>query len=206
MPAGEHLRRRTVPCRYRDVLDGAAAPTCRRTTPPLHVPWASLHASLATAFGPADAVEPVYVRDPDAERWRGVSFSLRRLELARPRRDRAIERASYPTPWSRSMFASELAKQSSRSIAAVTAGRRARRLPRALALRRCLARDERRRRARAPAARDRLGDAAAACSSDTRDDAERGYTLEVRVSNLAAISLYEQLRLRVARRPTWLLH
>ena len=26
----------------------------------------------------------------------------------------------------------------------------------------------------------------------TRDDADRGYTLEVRVSNLAAISLYEQ--------------
>ena len=26
----------------------------------------------------------------------------------------------------------------------------------------------------------------------TRDDAERGYTLEVRVSNVAAVSLYEQ--------------
>ena len=35
----------------------------------LHVPRASLHASLATAFGPADAVEPVYVREPDATRW-----------------------------------------------------------------------------------------------------------------------------------------
>ena len=32
----------------------------------LHVPRASLHASLRHAFGPADAVLPVYVRAPDA--------------------------------------------------------------------------------------------------------------------------------------------
>lgn len=35
----------------------------------LHIPYASLHASVATHFGPADLVEPVYVRLPDAERW-----------------------------------------------------------------------------------------------------------------------------------------
>ena len=40
----------------------------------------------------------------------------------------------------------------------------------------------------------------------TRDDAERGYTLEVRVSNLAAIAPLRELRLRLAWRPTWLLH
>ena len=49
-----------------------------------------------------------------------MSFSLRRLELADLDAIERIERASYPTPWSRSMFASELAKQSSLSIAAVT--------------------------------------------------------------------------------------
>jgi len=37
---------------------------------PRHVPRAVLHASLATAFGPVDAIEPIYVRAPDAERWR----------------------------------------------------------------------------------------------------------------------------------------
>ena len=57
-------------CRYRDVL-AAGGGDVPPDDSPLHVPWASLHARLATAFGPADAVEPVYVRAPDAERWRG---------------------------------------------------------------------------------------------------------------------------------------
>ncbi len=35
----------------------------------LHLPRAALHASLASHFGPADMVEPVYVRLPDAETW-----------------------------------------------------------------------------------------------------------------------------------------
>jgi len=33
-----------------------------------HVPRARFHAALAGVFGPADAVEPVYVRAPDADR------------------------------------------------------------------------------------------------------------------------------------------
>jgi tRNA threonylcarbamoyladenosine biosynthesis protein TsaB len=53
--------------RYRDVLEAAGA-----KIPPddseLHVPRASLHARLARDFGPAEAVEPLYVRVPDAER------------------------------------------------------------------------------------------------------------------------------------------
>ncbi len=36
---------------------------------PRPLPRAVLHASLATAFGPVDALEPIYVRAPDAERW-----------------------------------------------------------------------------------------------------------------------------------------
>ena len=55
-------------CRYRDLLVARGA-----EVPPgdsvLHVPHAALHASLATEFGPADEVEPVYVREPDARRW-----------------------------------------------------------------------------------------------------------------------------------------
>jgi tRNA threonylcarbamoyladenosine biosynthesis protein TsaB len=34
---------------------------------PLHVPHARLHAALATGYGPVDAIEPIYVRVPDAE-------------------------------------------------------------------------------------------------------------------------------------------
>jgi len=55
-------------CRYRDLLvaRGAEVPPVDSV---LHVPRAALHASLATSFGPAEDVEPVYVREPDAKRW-----------------------------------------------------------------------------------------------------------------------------------------
>jgi tRNA threonylcarbamoyladenosine biosynthesis protein TsaB len=53
--------------RYRDVLEEAGA-----DVPPdeseLHVPRAAVHARLATDFGPAELVEPIYVRAPDADR------------------------------------------------------------------------------------------------------------------------------------------
>jgi tRNA threonylcarbamoyladenosine biosynthesis protein TsaB len=51
--------------RYREQLEAAGA----RIPPdpdPAHVPWARLHAELATDFGPADRTEPVYLRAPDA--------------------------------------------------------------------------------------------------------------------------------------------
>jgi tRNA threonylcarbamoyladenosine biosynthesis protein TsaB len=55
--------------RYREVLEAAGA-----QIPPddseLHVPRASVHARLATDFGPAELVEPIYVRVPDADRMR----------------------------------------------------------------------------------------------------------------------------------------
>jgi tRNA threonylcarbamoyladenosine biosynthesis protein TsaB len=55
--------------RYRDVLEAAGA-----EIPPddsdLHVPRASVHARLARDFGPAELVEPVYVRVPDADKAR----------------------------------------------------------------------------------------------------------------------------------------
>jgi tRNA threonylcarbamoyladenosine biosynthesis protein TsaB len=53
--------------RYREVFEAAGA-----DVPPddseLHVPRASLHAGLAGDFGPAELVEPLYVRVPDADR------------------------------------------------------------------------------------------------------------------------------------------
>jgi ribosomal-protein-alanine N-acetyltransferase len=119
-----------------------------------------------------------------------MSFSLRRLELGDLDAIERIERTSYPTPWSRSMFASELAKQSSLSIAAVTPGEQ---LVGYLVLSRYVdawhvmnvaVDPEHRRLGIASAMLRRLFDV-------TRDDAQRGYTLEVRVSNVAAIGLYE---------------
>jgi ribosomal-protein-alanine N-acetyltransferase len=119
-----------------------------------------------------------------------MSFSLRRLELSDLDAIEKIERASYPTPWSRSMFVSELAKPSSLSIAAVTPDEE---LIGYLVLSRYVdawhvmnvAVDSKHRR---------LGIASAMLGrlfEVTRGDAERGYTLEVRVSNLGAIGLYE---------------
>ena len=120
-----------------------------------------------------------------------VSIELRRLELADLDDIERIERASYPTPWSRSMFASELAKPSSLSFGAVD---EAGRLVGYLVLSRYVdawhvmnvaVDPERRRQGIASALLRRLLDL-------TRDDAQRGYTLEVRVSNVGAISLYER--------------
>ena len=53
--------------RYRAVLEAAGADVPPRDSE-LHVPRAHLHAALARDFGPAEAVEPIYLRVPDAER------------------------------------------------------------------------------------------------------------------------------------------
>ncbi len=56
--------------RYRPVWERAGA-----VVPPdasaLHVPHARFHAALAGAPGPAEQVEPLYLRIPDADRMRG---------------------------------------------------------------------------------------------------------------------------------------
>ena len=56
--------------RYRQTLEGAGG-----EIPPdgdrRHLPWARFHAQLAGEFGPADLVEPIYIRVPDAERALG---------------------------------------------------------------------------------------------------------------------------------------
>ena len=53
--------------RYRSLLEAAGA-----EIPPdqddRHVPRARFHAALAREFGPADAVEPMYLRVPDADK------------------------------------------------------------------------------------------------------------------------------------------
>ena len=50
-----------------------------------------------------------------------TTIELRRLDLADLGDIEEIERLSYPTPWSRSMFAGELAKPSSLCLGAIDA-------------------------------------------------------------------------------------
>jgi hypothetical protein len=55
------------PVRYREVLEAQG-----RSVPPdddeRHLPRARFHVELARDFGPAEEVEPLYLRIPDAER------------------------------------------------------------------------------------------------------------------------------------------
>ena len=120
---------------------------------------------------------------------------LRRLEMRDLNAIERIERASYPTPWSRSMFAGELAKPSSLSLGAVDEEGT---LVGYLILSRYVdawhvmnvaVAPERRREGIASALLRQL-------LEETRGDARRGYTLEVRVSNVGAISLYERFGFR----------
>jgi len=53
--------------RYRAVLEAAGAVVASDDSP-LHRPQARYHVALATSFGPAELVEPIYVRAPDADR------------------------------------------------------------------------------------------------------------------------------------------
>jgi [ribosomal protein S18]-alanine N-acetyltransferase len=109
-----------------------------------------------------------------------------------------IERGSYPTPWSRSMFAGELAKPSSLCLGAFDAGTAGRLVGYLIVSRYVdawhvmnLAVDvPYRGRGIARALLDALFDG-------TTDDSLRGYTLEVRVSNRRAIALYEGAGFRI---------
>ncbi|HUZ83072.1 MAG TPA: ribosomal protein S18-alanine N-acetyltransferase [Gaiellales bacterium] len=120
-----------------------------------------------------------------------TALALRRLRPGDLEAIEAIEQRSYPTPWSRSMFAGELAKPSGICLGAfqgsemlgylivaryvdawhvmnvaVDVPHRGRGVARALLLR---------------------------LFELTRGESDRGYTLEVRVSNQVAIHLYESL-------------
>jgi len=120
-----------------------------------------------------------------------TAVELRRLRTSDLDAVEELERESYPTPWSRAMFAGELAKPSGICLGAfqgsdivgylivaryvdawhimnvaVDPGVRGRGIARALL--------------------ERLFE-------QTAGDADRGYTLEVRVTNAVAIHLYESL-------------
>jgi ribosomal-protein-alanine N-acetyltransferase len=125
-----------------------------------------------------------------------MMIELRKLKLRDLGAIEEIERASYPTPWSRSMFAGELAKPSSICLGAVDGEQD--KLVGYLIISRYVDAWHVMNIAVAPAYR-RKGIARALMErlfEVTERDARRGYTLEVRVSNDAAISLYEALGFR----------
>jgi [ribosomal protein S18]-alanine N-acetyltransferase len=104
-----------------------------------------------------------------------------------------IEKRAYPTPWSRSMFASELAKASSICLGAFAEDDDAllayliiARYVDAWHVMNIAVDPQYQRRGIATMLMEELFDL-------TSTDGRRGYTLEVRVSNAGAISLYEQL-------------
>jgi ribosomal-protein-alanine N-acetyltransferase len=120
-------------------------------------------------------------------------IELRRLAQRDLEAIERIERRSYPTPWSRSMFASEMAKPASISLGAFST--ETGELVGYLVISRYVdawhvmniaVEPEHRRQGIAVALFQRLFELTAA-------DGRRGYTLEVRISNEAAISLYERL-------------
>jgi len=120
-----------------------------------------------------------------------VAVEIRTLELIDLVSIEAIEQRSYPTPWSRSMFASELTKPTSICLGAFEGSELIgyvinSRYVDAWHVMNVAVDPDRRRRGVASALLERLFEL-------TRDDERRGYTLEVRVSNDGAIRLYEQL-------------
>jgi ribosomal-protein-alanine N-acetyltransferase len=122
-----------------------------------------------------------------------MTVELRKLKLRDLTAIEEIERQSYPTPWSRSMFAGELSKPSSICLGAIDV--ESNRLVGYLIISRYVdawhvmniaVANEFRRRGIATRLMERLFEI-------TSGDGRRGYTLEVRVSNDAAIRLYESL-------------
>ena len=120
-----------------------------------------------------------------------VAVSIRALELDDLGDIETIEQRAYPTPWSRSMFASELAKPTSICLGAFEGDELVgyvinSRYVDAWHIMNVAVMPERQRRGIATALLERLFEL-------TRHDERRGFTLEVRVSNEGAIHLYEEL-------------
>ena len=120
-----------------------------------------------------------------------VMIEIRRLDLIDLSAIEMIEVRAYPTPWSRSMFASELAKPTSICLGAFEGEDLVgyvinSRYVDAWHVMNVAVEPEHQGRGIATSLLERLFEL-------THDDERRGYTLEVRVSNESAIRLYEKL-------------
>jgi len=121
-----------------------------------------------------------------------MNIELRRLEPHDLDTVEEIERASYPTPWSRSMFVAELRKPSALALGAyseeggLVGYAFVSRYVDAWHVMNVAVAADYRRRGVATTLLERLFEL-------TASDPRSGYTLEVRVSNVQAIRLYERL-------------
>ena len=120
-----------------------------------------------------------------------VAVKIRALAIEDLSAIEDIELRAYPTPWSRSMFASELAKPTSICIGAFEGEQLVgyminSRYVDAWHVMNVAVDPDRQRRGIATALIERLFEL-------TDGDERRGYTLEVRVSNAGAIQLYKSL-------------
>jgi [ribosomal protein S18]-alanine N-acetyltransferase len=120
-----------------------------------------------------------------------VAVEIRTLDLADLSAIEVIEQRAYPTPWSRSMFASELAKPTSICLGAFEGEDLLgyvinSRYVDAWHIMNVAVDPQHQRRGVATQLLERLFER-------TRNDERRGYTLEVRISNEDAIRLYEKL-------------
>jgi ribosomal-protein-alanine N-acetyltransferase len=120
-----------------------------------------------------------------------LAIEIRSLSLADLGDINEIEQRAYRTPWSRTMFAAELAKPTSICLGAFEDDRLVgytinSRYVDAWHVMNVAVDPTHRRRGIATRLLERLFEL-------TRDDGRRGYTLEVRVSNVDAIALYEKL-------------
>jgi ribosomal-protein-alanine N-acetyltransferase len=124
-----------------------------------------------------------------------IGVEVRRLQLKDLNAIEQIERVSYPTPWSRSMFAGEIGKPTSFCLGAFEP--ETNRLVGYMIVSRYVDAWHVMNVAVAPEHR-RRGIAASLLQElfERTTDDERGYTLEVRVSNKDAIALYEKLGFR----------
>ena len=120
-----------------------------------------------------------------------VAIEIRALRLADLTEVEEIERRAYPTPWSRSMFASELGKPTSICLGAYEGSQLVgyvvnSRYVDAWHVMNVAVDPDHRGRGIATQLLERLFEL-------TAEDGRDGYTLEVRVSNAVAIQLYEKL-------------
>jgi ribosomal-protein-alanine N-acetyltransferase len=119
-----------------------------------------------------------------------MTFELRNLDADDIDALEQIEQVAYAAPWSRSMFATEVAKPTSHSIGAFRPDGELlgylilSRYVDAWHVMNVAVHPESRRQGVATALLRRM-------LEETADDPARGYTLEVRVSNTGAVKLYE---------------
>ena len=175
-----------------------------------HVPRARFHALLARDYGPAENVEPLYLRVPDAERAVLVKLVARRLPPARPprpRRDRDDRARLLPD----AVVAIDVRRRAREAV--VHLPRRVRRRDQAssigyMIISRYVDAWHVMNIAVAPEHRRRgVGDRAARAPVRVdRRRGPRGYTLEVRVSNEGAIAPLRAARLQGTRDPARVLH